>query len=267
MFRPSKQSRAFEDVVFQIQEAVLQGRLAVGDRLPAERQLREQFQVSRGTLREALRTLEQKGLVRIKTGVRGGAVVCPVDTKLVSESLDFLLRYQKIGLGELAEFREAVEGVVAAAAARRATGEDVRELRGHVRNIEAFLASPAFDWDAVVREDNKFHFALARITGNRVFESVVQTVYENIYPYFERFLSRDRRLMERNRLDLVSIVEAVARHDATRARTLVQRHVRYFNRLMEQGKNGHAAQEVRDGARGSRTSHSASRPATLRRHP
>jgi DNA-binding FadR family transcriptional regulator len=267
MFLPSRQSRAFEDVVRQIQEAVLQGRLNAGDRLPAERQLREQFQVSRGTLREALRTLEQKGLVRIKTGVRGGAIVCPVDTKLVSESLDLLLRYQKIDLGELAEFREAVEGVVAAAAARRATGEDVRALRSSVRNIEAALASPDFDWDAVVREDNKFHLALARITGNRVFESVVQTIYENIHPYFERFLPRDRRLMERNLLDLVGIVEAVARHNASRARTLVQMHVRYFNRLMEHGKNGRSAREVRHGARGSRTSNPESRPATLRRHP
>jgi DNA-binding FadR family transcriptional regulator len=266
MFRPSKQSRAFEDVLRQIQEAILQGPLKVGDKLPAERQLREQFQVSRGTLREALRALEQKGLIRIRTGVRGGAIVCPVDTKLVSESLDLLLRYQKIGLGELAEFREAVEGVVAAAAARKATRDDVQVLRGFVRTIETRLASPDFDWDAIVREDNKFHFALARITGNRVFESVVQTIYENIYPYFDRFLSRERRLMERNHTDLVAILEAIARRDANRARTLVQNHVRYFNRLMEHGKNGRPTPEVRDGTGGSRTGHTGSRQATLRRH-
>jgi DNA-binding FadR family transcriptional regulator len=259
MFRPSKQSRAFEDVLRQIQEAILQGPLKVGDKLPAERQLREQFQVSRGTLREALRALEQKGLIRIRTGVRGGAIVCPVDTKLVSESLDLLLRYQKIGLGELAEFREAVEGVVAAAAARKATRDDVQVLRGFVRTIQTSLAAPDFDWHAIVREDNKFHFALARITGNRVFESVVQTIYENIYPYFERFLSRERRLMERNHADLVGILEAIARHDANRACTLVQKHIGYFNRLMEHGKNGREAPEVRDGAGGSRTGHSGSR--------
>ncbi len=267
MFQPSKQSRTFEDIIRQIQEAILQGRLKAGDKLPAERQLRGEFQVSRGTLREALRALEQKGLLAIKTGVRGGAVVCPVDTKLMSESLDLLLRYQKISLGELAEFREAVEGVVAAMAARKATREDIRTLRGFVHTIEGLLSPPDLDWDAIVREDNKFHFTLARMTGNRVFESVVQTLYENIYPYFERFLSRERRLMERNHLDLARILDAVARRDADRARVLVERHVRHFNRLMEHGQVGRSAREVRDGARGSRAGHPGARQAAVRRHP
>lgn len=237
MFTPSRQSRAFEDVVRQIQEAILQDRLKTGEKLPAERQLQGIFQVSRGTLREALRTLEQKGLLRIKTGVRGGAVVCPVNTKLVSESLDLLLRYQRIGLRELAEFRETVEGVVAARAARRATREDDRSLRAILDTIRDSLEAPAFDWDRVVRQDNEFHFYLARMTGNRIFESIVQTIYENIFPYFERFLPRDRKLMERNYQDLRSIAAAIEARDTERARALVQRHVRYFNALMEKGKN------------------------------
>jgi len=72
MFKQAKQNRAFEDVIFQIQDAILQGSLKVGDKLPSERQLREIFKVSRGTLREALRAMEQKGLITIKTGVQGG---------------------------------------------------------------------------------------------------------------------------------------------------------------------------------------------------
>jgi len=109
MFKQAKQNRAFEDVIFQIQEAILQRSLKVGDKLPSERQLRETFKVSRGTLREALRALEQKGLITIKTGVQGGAFICPVNNKMMSESLDLLLRQQKITLKELAEFREAVD--------------------------------------------------------------------------------------------------------------------------------------------------------------
>jgi DNA-binding FadR family transcriptional regulator len=88
MFKQAKQNRAFEDVIFQIQEAILQRSLKVGDKLPSERNLREIFKVSRGTLREALRALEQKKLIQIKTGVKGGAIVCHMDTKLMSESLD-----------------------------------------------------------------------------------------------------------------------------------------------------------------------------------
>jgi hypothetical protein len=65
--------------------------------------------------------------------------------------------------------------------------------------------------------------------------------------------------MERNHADLVGILEAIARHDANRACILVQKHIGYFNRLMEHGKNGREAPEVRDGAGGSRTGHSGSR--------
>ena len=65
LFRVARQNRIFRDVVEQIQEAIIQGRLKVGDRLPAERELKEMLQTSRGTLREALRVLEQKGLIEI----------------------------------------------------------------------------------------------------------------------------------------------------------------------------------------------------------
>jgi len=108
MFRRAKQSRAFEDVILQVQEAILTGELEAGAKLPGERKLREMFQVSRGTLREALRALEEKGLITVKTGVNGGAFVCPLNTRHVSESLDLLFRYQKITLRELTDFREAV---------------------------------------------------------------------------------------------------------------------------------------------------------------
>ncbi len=235
MFNPARQTRAFEDVVRQIEEAIVKGTLTVGAKLPAERRLQESFRVSRGTLREALRTLEQKGLVHMKTGTAGGAIVRAVDTKLMSESLDLLLRYQKISLKELAEFREAVEGVVAAKAALKATPADVRSLRALLRSIRESLDAEPFDWRRLVSEDNRFHLQLARITGNRVFESVVQTIYENISPYFERFLSHERRLLERIHADLLGLLGAIEQHDSERASRLVRSHVRYFNRRMEAG--------------------------------
>jgi GntR family transcriptional repressor for pyruvate dehydrogenase complex len=75
MFEQVQQNRIFQDVTRQIEEAILSRQLKAGDRLPSERELQETFRVSRGTLREALRVLEQKGLVTIKTGAKGGAVV------------------------------------------------------------------------------------------------------------------------------------------------------------------------------------------------
>jgi DNA-binding FadR family transcriptional regulator len=236
MFKRAKQNRTFENVIVQIQEAILQKRLKEGDKLPSERNLRETFQVSRGTLREALRALEQKGLIRIKTGVRGGAIVCPIDTRQMSESLDFLLRYRKISLRELAEFREEVEGLVAAKAAQKAKKEDVKQLNISLESMKAHLDATEFNWSEIIKEDNKFHLSLAQIAGNRIFESVLCTIYENIYPYFDRYLSKERGLMEKNYQDLCKIAEAIKKRNSNKARVLVQDHVRRFNLMMEKGK-------------------------------
>ncbi|MCX8118038.1 MAG: FCD domain-containing protein [Desulfobacterota bacterium] len=233
IFRKAKQSRAFEDVVSQIQEAILEGRLKTGERLPGERQLREAFQVSRGTLREALRTLEQKKLIQIRTGARGGAIVCPVNTEPVSESLDLLLRYQKVGLKELAEFREEVEGAVAERAARRAKKEDIEELKAYLGSMQPLLEDGRNTWREMIEIDNQFHRCLARMAGNRVFESILTIVYDNIFRYFDRFLPRDKKVVERIYKDLSGIVEAIQMKDPQKTKALIQDHVRRFDRMME----------------------------------
>ncbi len=235
MFQQAKQSRTFEDIISQIQESVLDGTLQEGDRLPGERTLREAFKVSRGTLREALRALEQKGLVTIKTGVHGGAFIC-INNRQMSEGLDLLLRHQRISLRELAESREAIEGFVAAKAARNAQTGDLRQLRSILETIRDHLDAKEFNWKEVIVKDSEFHLCLVKIAGNRVFESILDTLYKNINRYFERFLSKGRDLQEKNYQDLCRIVEAVEKRDSKTAQALVQDHVRYFNRIMEKGK-------------------------------
>ena len=128
MFQTAKQTKVFQDVVEQIQEAIFDGRLETGQTLPAERELKTMFNISRGTLREALRVLEQKGLIEIKLGVGGGSVVKTVDTEQVSESLGLLIRSQKVSLNHLAQFREDVEGIIASHAAKKHTKKDIQTL-------------------------------------------------------------------------------------------------------------------------------------------
>lgn len=236
MFQQAKQNRTFEDIVAQIQENILQGKLKAGDKLPGERGLREIFKVSRGTLREALRTLEQKKLIRIKTGVTGGAIICPVDTQSVSDSLDLLLQYQKISLRELGEFRETVEGIVAAKVAQRGKKEDVQQLNLFLESIKNYRSTAELKWDEVMAEDSKFHLYLARVAGNKVFESVLHTVYDNFSKYYNRYLPREERVVERTYRDLCRILEAIEKRDAVKTQILVRNHVRYFNQMMEEGE-------------------------------
>jgi len=240
VFQQVKQNRVFQDVVAQIQEAILQGKIMPGSRLPAERELTDIFKASRGTLREALRVLEQKGLISIKTGVKGGAVVNTPTTHPVSESLDLLIRYQRVSLRDLAEFREGVEGMVAAMAAKRASKEDLHSLRGLLKEAGVCLKQGTPGWEAFIRIDNQIHMALAKMAGNPVYESVLRTVYDHIHRYFDRFLPREEEVILENYKDLKEIVKAVEEGRAEKASRLVQDHVSRFNRRMEENANSTA---------------------------
>jgi GntR family transcriptional repressor for pyruvate dehydrogenase complex len=247
MFREARQSRVFQDVVGQIETAILQGKLKAGSKLPAERELKEMFRTSRGTLREALRVLEQKGLITIKTGVSGGTFVKALTTHPVSESLDLLIRYQRISLRDLAEFREGVEGIVASLAVERAQKEDIKHLKNLLKVAKRHLDEGAPGWDEFIRVDNQLHMALAHIANNPIYKSILRTIYDHIHRYFDQFLPREKELLKENYQDLCEIVEAVEDGEAAKAHLLVQNHVYRFNRLMEQ-----AAQERETPKLGSR---------------
>lgn len=233
MFKAVKQNRAYQDVVEQIQEAIISGTLKPGSQLPAERELKEQFGISRGTLREALRVLEQKGLIEIRTGVSGGSIIREVNSEQLSENLGFLIRNRTVSLHDLAEFREGMEGSVAALAAQRAGEEDLALLGKLVAEAEGYLKEGRKGWDKFIRTDEMVHMALARISGNQLFISVLESVYFNIHTYYENYLSRDKQLLQENFNDLRDIVGAVAAGNAESARELAQGHVRRFNEYME----------------------------------
>lgn len=233
LFRAAKQNRVFEDVVEQIQRAIISGRLKNGDRLPPERELREMLQTSRSTIREALRVLEQKGLIAIKLGTGGGAVVKDVSEDTVTESLALLIQSRKVSLDHLAEFRERVEGDVAALAAQRVQPSDLKPLQRLLKEAQAFVKQGPPAADAFMRADREIHFTIAKITGNPLYISILKTLHDNIQRYYERFLVMpDNRLAE-NYQDLVEIVQAVKEGNSRRARELTRAHVRRFNHYME----------------------------------
>jgi len=232
MFKKATKSRVFQDVVDQVQEAILSGRLRAGDRLPAEREMVDMFQTSRGTLREALRVLENKGLIEIRLGVAGGAVVRAIGTDRVSESLALLIRTQAVPLDELAEFREGVEGNVAALAARRATAEDGAHLRELMAEARAFYEQGVEAWEAFVGVDRRIHSAIARISRNAIYAFVLQSVHDNIPPYYERYLQSSASVLAENYQDLCALTAAIEAGDPAAARRAAQTHVRRFHRYM-----------------------------------
>ena len=174
LFHKAKQNRIFQDIVDQIQTAILDGDLAAGDKLAPERELVEMFQTSRGTLREALRILEQKGLIEIRLGITGGAYVKDANAELMAENLAMLIRSHDISLEHLAEFREGVEGTVAGLAAKRSTTADKQKLLNLIREAEKICVKGTAFWSDFVQVDEKIHTEIARIAGNPLYSFVLQ---------------------------------------------------------------------------------------------
>lgn len=198
MFKKTPHSRVFQDLVDQIQSAIIDGRLKPGDKLPPQRTLMEMFQTSRASIREALRVLEQKGLITVKLGVQGGAVVTTTNIDPVTEVLTLLMHQSQVSPDHLEEFRLCVEGDVTALAAGAARSEDITRLRRILARAQECLQPTPPDARAFIRVDIELHIALAEITGNPVFVAVVKMVHETILGYYDDFTLRHQAVLEEN---------------------------------------------------------------------
>ena len=236
-FKKTKPSRIFQNVVDQIQQAIINGEIKPGDSLPSEMKLKEMFDTSRGSIREALRVLEQKGLVDIKTGVGGGAIVKKIDTSNISEGLDLLVQYHQVSLEHLTEFREGVEGLVAALAAERATKTDIKHLRKLQNSFTNFLSEDESDWKKFIELDIQFHIAIADIAGNPVFKAVLQMIHENILGFYDRYALKDREIREEDYKEICELIDAIEHGRTTEAKSLAQHHVRQNYRYFKKDKN------------------------------
>lgn len=235
-FQAAKQNRIFQNVVDQIQEAILNGAYQPGQKLPSERDMRDMFQTSRGTLREALRVLEQKGLIEIRLGVNGGAMVKTAMDENLSEGLGLMLRLQKISLDHLHEFREDIEGIVTAKAAERATKNDIGGLKDLLVEAESHVEAGIDHWEEFLDVDKRFHQALARITGNPMYMFLHNMVHENIQPYYDSFLPPDQNRLKENYADLRQMLESIIEKDADKAGELARKHIYRFNQYMSDQK-------------------------------
>lgn len=241
-----KHARMFQEIVEQVEGAILQGDLGPGDTLPPEMQLKDMFQTSRSTVREALRVLEAKGLVEIRQGVAGGAVVKSIEMDCLADSLLLFMRSNHVTFDVVSDFREAVEGAASALAAQRATQGDLDNLADILERSRAVLEADASDWDSHYKLDEQLHVAIAEIAGP-LFSAVLRALHFNILDADDRFAPKDPAQLRRNYETLAHIVRAVVDRDAPAADRAAREHVRLFNdymkdqaRLLEPGGEAHA---------------------------
>ncbi|MCP4023217.1 MAG: FadR family transcriptional regulator [Desulfobacteraceae bacterium] len=236
MFKRAKQSRVFQDVVEQVQDAIISGKLKPGTRLPAERELKDMFNTSRGTLREALRVLEQKGLIEIKLGVSGGAIVKQIDAEPIIESLALLIRSGEISPHHLAEFRMKLEGGLVELATNRATKEEINEMEALWQQAKDCYDRE--DFESFLKADEKMHTMLGKMTKNPVFRFIQKTIHDNIHEYYDEYLAMDKDRTMENLNDFEKIIQAIKNKDDQTASAIIQDHVKRFSDKMEKKKAG-----------------------------
>ncbi len=219
MYTPIQSSKIYEQIAEQIEQLILNGELRSGDRLPTERELAEQFQASRTAVREAMKTLAQKGLVDMRPG--RGTIVIDGTSKAMRHSLGLMMKVGQAGSStNLVEVREILEPEIAALAAMRAGEEDITAMQESVMVMDASLDNA----DAYITADNNFHQALAKGTQNVLILALVDSI---VY-----LLSEQRKQIfsvkggpERGQIHHKRILEAVMRHDPEAARKAMCAHL------------------------------------------
>ncbi len=161
-------------LIRSFKELISQGTLAPGCKLPAERQLAQDFGVSRSSLRQALKVLEIMGVLSQRVG--DGTYLSTSSSDILAEPLEFLFLMDGISHFELFEARLLLEPELAARAAERATTEDLAALR---RTIEAMKKGVAYQGQ-MIEEDVAFHDAILQAAGNRVFRRMFSGILRDV---------------------------------------------------------------------------------------
>jgi GntR family transcriptional repressor for pyruvate dehydrogenase complex len=168
-FRPIERRKTYELVADQLTAEISSRRLKPGDLLPTERELVGSYRVGRSSIREALRMLESRGLIR--SNGNGTFSVAPYRTTL-DHSLDLLVAVAEADYGELFEVRRILEGETAALAAERRTRDDLRRMSDAIIDMEEGLDSE----ERFIEADLRFHLTVAEATRNRVLMHLMNAV-------------------------------------------------------------------------------------------
>ena len=171
-FKPVRQSRISDEVLDQLKKSILLGYFKAGDKLPSERELAEQFKVSRIAIRESLRALENKGFIMIRQGVTGGTFVTELTFEHLSNAFVDLFLSEKISIPELVQMRVLLEPEIARLAALHKDEESAGRLKEALGREALPIRSFAEDIDI----KTMVHHILAEMCGNSFFEALERSL-------------------------------------------------------------------------------------------
>jgi GntR family transcriptional regulator, transcriptional repressor for pyruvate dehydrogenase complex len=164
MFEDVSRDKMPMRIIRQMRSAILSGKLKPGDHLPPEKELLEQFGVSKHTLREALRALEIIGLVNIRKGAGGGPIIGEVDLATTRDLVTNFLHFKNVSVPDLSQVRKLIEPNLARMAAERLTAQEIESLKA--MNQACRKALNRGENIIGAKFEIEFHTLLAEASGN-----------------------------------------------------------------------------------------------------
>ncbi|MBW2064174.1 MAG: FadR family transcriptional regulator [Deltaproteobacteria bacterium] len=225
-----KRKRLSEDITEQLKKAIYEGSYRPGDRLPSENALGEIFQVGRPVVREALRALENSGLIFVRPGAGGGAFVKKIGSGTLSQALEGIVRLDNISMEELTEARLAVETAILPLAMKGMTSKDIESLEENIREARRCL-------DEGIHEPKnlKFHILLARASHNALLIKICEALLKVMARLLEAYdysYERKKTILQEHE-ELLALIKS---NDFEALRRALEKHIRDTNRLFDVGR-------------------------------
>lgn len=229
-FQTIENQRLYQRVAQQVAELIRSGEIAMGNRLPSERDLAKRLGVSRPIVREAMIALEMADLVEIRTG--SGVYVKPADaTTEPPQRQEVRLRFDAgPGPFELLSARVLIEPVIAAEAAQLASRQEMENME---RTIDEMVRSP--DHQTAINADREFHYLIASASRNSVLMSIVDELWAGMVgPLFETVSVRTglTATLDMTVEDHRVIVASIVNRSPAAARKSMQRHIEHVRAVL-----------------------------------
>jgi GntR family transcriptional repressor for pyruvate dehydrogenase complex len=219
MYSPIQSERLYERIVIQIEQRIEAGDLKVGDQLPSEHELADQFAVSRTAVREAVKALRQRGLVEIRPG--RGTFITNETSDTIRNSLGMMMKFGATkGSGNLVEVREILEPEIAALAATRITDEYIAAMQKAVKIMDTALDNV----EVYIEADLDFHLALAEGTLNPFIPILMDSIIDLLREQRKR-ISLAKGGLERGQFHHKRILKAVTSRDPQASRKAMHDHL------------------------------------------
>lgn len=241
-FVPLDSRRKSEEIAEQIRELAINRDLAAGERLPPERELAKQFNVSRTGLREALLLLESQGFIQIKRGRHGGAFIQEMHSRSITGAFQHMLRLGQVSIEQLLEARLGIELMLLGFAGQNVRRPWIDELEQNVAQAEALAASKAPTARIELLDNlHRFHEILAAATKNPVFELAAEAIVAIISAHLTEAGHRGYVSLESVR-EHRSILEALKEGRVDAAQRSLEGHLKADSRrtrvLLQQYRRG-----------------------------